>query len=73
MITALINKKHNFDEVVSWIYNNMPKDDNTNRWKFVDLVNTDTLKVEEHLLFDQQTYIIFEDERDAMLFTLRWS
>jgi hypothetical protein len=69
MITALINKKHNFDEVVSWIYETMPKDDNTNRWKFVDLVNT----VEEHLLFDQQTYIIFEDERDYLMFTLRWS
>jgi hypothetical protein len=71
---VLLNSKHDFDQIIIWLFDAMPKDQDPARWTFVDEVdpvvagNSDT-----RFMSDQRTYIIFKDERDALMFALRWS
>lgn len=72
MTKILINpNKYKFFEVADWIVEKMPKDDtNFDRWRFEDeqlVVNN------ENMTSFTVTYVIFKDERDAIMFSLRWS
>jgi hypothetical protein len=71
MRIRLDTKKHSFDDIAAWIYETMPKDDDESRWRFVDSLDAD--ESSGLLLQTTRTYIEFKNEKDAMLFTLRWS
>jgi len=71
MKILLDTTKHSFDNIAAWVYETMPKDINENRWRFVD--NLDAADSTGLLLQKTRTYIEFEDDKDAMFFTLRWS
>lgn len=72
MTKILINPtKYRFSEVAEWVVEKMPKDDaNLDRWRFVDeqvVVN------QENMTSFTVTYVVFKDDRDATIFTLKWS
>lgn len=72
MTKILINsKKYKFFEVADWIVEKMPKnDENFDRWRFED----EQLVVDnENMTSITVTYVIFKEERDAIMFSLRWS
>ena len=71
MRIRLDTKKHSFDDIAAWIYETMPKDVDEDRWRFVDSLDAD--ESSGLLLQTTRTYIEFKNEKDAMLFTLRWS
>ena len=71
MRILLDTKKHSFDNIAAWIYETMSKDADENRWRFVDSLDAD--ESSGLLLQTTRTYIEFKNEKDAMLFTLRWS
>lgn len=73
MNKVLVNKqKHKFSEIAAWLVANMPKDDVTeDRWHFEETEEDATSN--GMLLSRITTYLIFKDDQDAMLFTLRWS
>lgn len=71
MIKALIQKNHNFYEVVEWLFKNIPKDLDEDRWHLNDeIISIDS---DELFLSEEHTYVVFKDERDYIMFTLRWS
>jgi hypothetical protein len=71
MRILLDTKKHLFLDIATWIYETMPKDVEEDRWQFVD--SLDAVDSSGLLLQTTRTYIEFKNEKDAMLFTLRWS
>jgi hypothetical protein len=75
MRILLDTKKHSFINIVNWVYENMPKDTNENRWRFIDThVVDESLATDKTLpLHRTETYIEFDNDKDAILFTLRWS
>lgn len=71
MIKARIQKSHNFDEVIEWLFKNIPKDLDADRWHLNDEINS--IDGDELFLSEQHTYVVFKDERDYIMFTLRWA
>ena len=71
MKILLDTQKHSFDDIAAWVYETIPKDINENRWRFVDTLDNDDSN--DFLLYKTRTYIEFEDDKDAMFFTLRWA
>lgn len=70
MHRVVLNKKHPFDEVVDWMYANLPKDDNDDRWSFYESI---VPSYDDSFLSSTKTEIVFKNEIDSLMFTLRWS
>lgn len=74
MKRIIVKKSYDFEKIVEWLTKNLPKHDlNNDRWKFEDEISAATSKNGDTLFTSQQsTYIIFKEEKDAVLFMLRW-
>ena len=70
MTQVELNNKHPIEQIGHWLYKNMPKHGNENRWRLEDHMIPDE---KDRMMYWTKTIITFSNEIDAFMFTLKWS